>query len=170
MKKEHKVQQKTLKNKNLILISAVVLVIIAAAIIFGSMPMAQQPIVQANSQDSNPASTFTTTGAELLIKETTQSLPYFESVTLEPGRYNVQVVSSAPVWVRVYDQIHFDDWQSSGEHGSARTGTNMAVTDKVTDFNRNFDVGTGEEGRYYLVIAGDGSPSLQLKITQILKF
>jgi hypothetical protein len=170
MAKAHKEQVKTFKNKNLILISAAVLIFAVAFIYMFPISPKTGPMIINNNQPSSSAQTFTTTGAEMLAKETTQTMPYYESVTLEAGRYAVQVTSSTPVWIRVYDQIHFDAWKNSGEDGSAKTGTNLAVSDKVTDFNKNFDVGTGEEGKYYLVITGEGSSSLQLKITQILKF
>jgi len=103
--------------------------------------------------------TFTTTGTTMLSSTLETVLPYYAVAYLEPGRYSVQVSSNSPVWVRVYESAQFTSWQNTNEHGSSKAGTNLGESDKVTSFNRNFDVGIGEEGNYYLLVLGSGTAS-----------
>jgi hypothetical protein len=167
MSKEQK--KKHFKMNKLVILTLAVL-IIAAAVYLGFSYMSTMPTAGNQAPVSNELAKFTTTGTQMISIDATHNLPYFESATLDAGRYSVQVTSSTPVWIRVYDQLQFNDWQSTKNNGSTKAGTNLGESDKVTQFNRNFDVGTGEEGKYYLLILGSGSASLQLTMTQISKF
>jgi hypothetical protein len=170
MSEEHKEQKhKHFKMNKLVILMVAVLILAAAAVYFG---YSYVPVAAARNQapTSNELTKFTTTGTEMIASEATHSLPYFESATLEAGRYSVEVSSGIPVWIRVYDQTQFDSWQNTKSNGSTKAGTNLGESDKVTQFSKNFDVNNGEEGKYYLLILGSGQSSLQLKITQISKF
>jgi hypothetical protein len=169
--KEHKEsKQKHLKMNKWFIVLAVIAILAIVLFYFGFSSLTIPALVNQNQPATGELAKFTTTGTEMIAKDTTQNLPYYESATLEPGRYSVQVTSSIPVWIRVYDQANFNSWQASGSNGSTKAGTNLGESDKVTQFTRTFDVNTGEEGKYYLMILGSGSASLQLKVTQILKF
>ena len=169
MSKEQK--NKHLKMNKWVILTLAVLVV-AAAVYLGFSYMNMVPIAATGNQvpTSNELAKFTTTGEQMISSDATQNLPYFEFATLDAGRYSVQVSSSIPVWIRVYDQAQFNDWQSTKNNGSTKAGTNLGETDKVTSFTKNFDVNQGEEGKYYLLILGSGSASLQLSIIQISKF
>jgi hypothetical protein len=166
-------EQTKKKNNKKMIIAIVLVVIVAIALAFYSgifsLPTGLAAVTSQNTP-AQPAATFTTTGNEIIAKELTQNLPYYVDASLEAGRYAVQVTTDNPVWIRVYDQARFDDWQNAGKQGSAKAGTNLGAGDKVTNFIRNFDVNQGEEGKYYLLILGSEKTSIQLKITQILKF
>ncbi len=65
---------------------------------------------------------FTITGNEIISKETTETLPYYESVYLESGRYTFDFRADVPVWVFVYSEERFNQWME-GEYTFTRTGT-----------------------------------------------
>jgi hypothetical protein len=167
MSEEHKNKK---SNKWLLPVVIIAVLLVVALVYLGSFSMpAGLAAVGANAQNNQPPA-FTTTGNELVAKEITQNLPYYEMVNLESGRYTMQVITDNPVWIRLYDQTQFDKWQSTGKHGSVKSGTNMGTNDKVTNFGGTFDINNGEEGKYYLLIMGSGSTSIKFKITQNAKF
>lgn len=168
------------KKSNGKLIIAIVL-IIATVIIAGlylgifSMPTGLAVGTQTNANENSTAPstpqqpTFTTTGTEVIAKNVTETLPYNEPIDLESGEYSIQVLTDNPVLIRLYSQLNFKDWESSGIHGSVVTGTNLDEKDKTTIFDATFFIPNGEGGKYYLLILGNEKTSIKFKITQILK-
>jgi len=115
-------------------------------------------------------SEFTVTGNEVIAKETTETLPYYESVDLEPGRYTLEMVSDEPVWIMVYDEPTFNKWEEC-VYGFIKTGTGCCSEKRKTDsFSGNFDINKNEGGKYYIVIDGPTETLIKFKITQNLKF
>ncbi len=160
-------------NLKLMIVLAVIVIaaiaIVAYSGIFSLPTTGLATTANVNTQTQEPPK-FTTTGNEVVAEEVTQDLPYYVDADLEAGRYSVQVETDNPVWIRLYEKASFEAWQNTGSHGITKAGTNLGLNDKVTSFNRNFDVNIGEEGKYYLLILGSERASIKLKIEQILKF
>lgn len=185
MKDEEKNAKKS--SKKLIIVIAVIIVI--AAIAFGfysgifSLPTGlvvggTSAAGNQKSTNENPASQpssvqqpiFTTTGTEVMTKDVTENLPYYESLDLESGRYSLQVATDKPVWIRLYDQLHFDEWKNDGNHGKVVIGTNLDEKSKTDNFNKNFDISPGNGGKHYLLIFGNNEKiSIKFIIKQIFK-
>ena len=173
MKEEEKTK-KSSKKWIIAIVLVVVIAVIAFAFYGGILPtgLATGTSTTSGTQaasTSEPAK-FTVTGTEVISKDVTEALPYYEAVNLESGRYDIEVITEEPVWIRLYDQVHFADWERAGIHGSVVTGTNLNEGDKTKSLNTNFDINIGEEGKYYLLIMGDKTTSIKFKITQVLKF
>jgi hypothetical protein len=168
-------KKKSSKGKWIIAIVLIAATIIIAGLYLGifSMPTGLAAGAQ-TIESTNPPPVqqpiFTTTGTEVIAKEVTAHLPYNESIDMEPGRYALQVITDKPVWIRLYDQIHFDEWKNDGTHGRTVIGTNLNENDKTDNFNMNFNIGSGQGGKYYLLIFGNTEmTSIKFKITQIFK-
>jgi hypothetical protein len=172
MEKEKKPKSK----KWLIAIILVVIIVIALWLYFNifSIPTGLVAGIETIKTEETPTAAappnFTVTGDEVIAKEILEILPYYESVDLEPGRYTIQVITDKPVWIRLYDQIHFNEWERDGKHGKTKAGTNFNEEDAIEDFSSTFDINIGEEGKYYLLILGNGETSIKFKIIQDLKF
>lgn len=119
--------------------------------------------------------TFTETGTEIISKELTESLPYYELIgNLEPGKYSLEFASDIPVWVKVYDKIHFDEIQQSGNYyytGTLTGGTPLPYENstKTTSLSTVFFVSDGKGGNYYILVLGNEKASIKFRVTQIYK-
>ena len=172
--------QKNKKSSKKWLIAIVLVVIIAAiafvfyqGIIF-TLPtgLATGTNTEAAGGAAAPANgpTITSTGNEIISKSVVDaSLPYYEAIDLEPGKYRLEVNTDDPVWIKLYPKLHFDEWQKTGAPGAALTGTNFEEKDKVKNYDSTFAVYIGQGGKFYLLILGDKSTTIKYKITQILK-
>lgn len=176
-------EEKEKKKSNGKLIIAIVLIvatIIIAGLYLGIFSLPTGLVVGAQT-DGNPTTTnnqptpaapaYTATGTTMLENEVTKTLPYYESVELEPGKYGIEVATDKPVWVMVYSQTHFDEWESSGIHGTAMTSTGYGKEEyKTKDFSDVFSVGYDGKGKYYIVIEGNDETSIKIKLVQVLKY
>jgi len=167
-------ETKSSRTKWIAAILIIIVVMVAAGFYFKVFSLPTGLITAGNqateTTTGNQPAPFTVTGDEIIAKDTTESLPYYESVDLEAGRYGIQVVTDRPVWIMLYNQANFDDWKN-GSYGSLRIGTGCCNENMKTDrFSGNFDINEGEKGVYYIVIQGTEKTSIKFKITQILKF
>jgi hypothetical protein len=121
---------------------------------------------------------FTVTGNEIIAKEVTENLPYYESVDLEAGRYTIDFRSDEAVWMFVYSETYFNMWKE-GKHTNIVAGTacypsskypNCDNQYKIKSHTQTFDVPRGEDGKYYIIVEGAEKALIKFKITQILKF
>lgn len=183
MKDEEKNAKKS--SKKLIIVIAVIIVIAAIAFAFYrgifSLPTGLAVGAQTNTgnqvtpQTGNASSTpsqptYTVTGNEIISKNVTEKLPYYEFVNLEPGRYNIGFSSDVPVLVFVYDEEHFNMWKA-GSHSFTLAGTSCCKDeDKTQILNNNFNVPAGQGGNVYIVVEGAEKASIKFGITQILKW
>jgi len=159
---------------------AIVLVVIIAAIVLafykGVIPtglMAGNENIGATEGATAPASgpTVTPTGNDVINKNIVNAaLPYYEAVDLDPGRYSIEISSDDPIWIRLYNQLDFDNWQKTGAPGATVAGTNLEEKDKVKNFATTFNIYVGEGGKFQLIFLGNKSTTINFKITQILKF
>jgi hypothetical protein len=119
---------------------------------------------------STGAAAMVATGDEIIVKEVTESLPYYYETYLEPGRYSLNVVTDKPVWIRVYHQVNFDEWKNTGVHGAVLAGTNLNENDKIENYNGEFIINRGEADKIYLLILGSETTTIKFKITQNIKY
>ncbi|NIM46959.1 MAG: hypothetical protein GTN40_02250 [Candidatus Aenigmarchaeota archaeon] len=168
-------EKKRKSKKWFAVIILIIIVIIAAGLYFNVFSMPTGLIAGIETPETEESrervvSTFTVTGNEVIAKEITETLPYYESVDLEPGRYTFEMESDEPVWIIVYDEPTFNNWEN-GVRGFIRTGTGCCSEKRKTDnFSGNFDINKNEGGKYYIVIEGPTETSIKFKITQNLKF
>lgn len=174
--------QKTKKSSKKWLIAIVLVVIIGAiALAFYNgiftMPTGLMTRTTGGQETTgNPTAsangpTVTPTGNDVINKNVVNaSLPYYEAVNLEPGKYSIEVNTDDPIWIRLYNQLDFDNWQKIGALGNILAGTNPEEKDKVKNIATTFAVYVGEGGKFYLIFLGDKSTTINFKITQILKF
>jgi hypothetical protein len=170
-------EEKKKSSKGKWIIAIVIIAVIAAVALafyngIFSMPTGLVAGTQTTVNPPAPSTpqqpTFTTTGTEIIAKEVNESLPYYESADLEPGKYSLQVITDKPVWIIVYDETHFNEWKNRGNGGSALLSTGSTKeTEKVTSFSDSFYIGAN--GKYYVVLEGSGEASIKFKITQIFK-
>jgi hypothetical protein len=171
MEKEKKPKSK----KWLIAIILVVIIVIALGLYFNIFSIPTGLVAGTETMTGSPETPtneppkFTVTGNEIIAKEVTENLPYYEPVDLESGKYSIQVITDKPVWIRLYDQLHFDEWEKDGKHGKVVIGTNLNEEDKTDNFDTIFFVSQGNGGKHYLLILGNEKTSIKFKITQIQK-
>jgi hypothetical protein len=131
----------------------------------------------ANENTPTPASaptpvsgpTITPTGNEIISKSLVNvSLPYYEAIDLEPGKYGIEISSDDPIWIRLYSKLDFDEWQKTGTHRSALVGTGLGENDKTKSLIVTFLIYSYSPRKYYLLFLGDKT-TIKFKITQILK-
>lgn len=168
-------EKKTRSRKWFAAIILIIIVIVAAGLYFNvfSVPtglVAGTEKTEAQETRERVVSEFTVTGNEVIARDITETLPYYESLELEPGRYTIQVVTDKPVWIMVYDQLRFDSWQE-GKYMKMETGTGCCRSETKTDnFDRRFDISENDGGTYYIIIEGGEETAIKFKITQNLKF
>jgi len=163
---------KTKSKKWIIAIVLIAIIVIALGLYFNvfSIPtglIAGEITTEETSEETTQPS-FTITGSEVIAKETTETLPYYESVNLEDGRYAIEFVSDEPVLVFVFEETRFNEWKNEGGKYTVVAGTGRV--NKVTSYADTFDVNKGQGGLYYIVVEGAEEASIKFKITQILKF
>jgi len=180
MKDEEKSGKKS--SKKWIIVIAVIIVIAAIALgyykgIF-SMPTGLAVTTGATkSEQTNPQTpsapapaTLNVTGTEIISKEVVEALPYYEPVNLDSGRYSLELTADKPVWVRLYDKLHFEQWEKDGTQGNVVTGTNCCrPEEKVESLNTVFTVSIDHGGEHYLLILGNETTSIKFRIVQIYK-
>lgn len=177
MKDEEKNAKKS--SKKLIIVIAVIIVI--AAIAFGfykgifSIPTGLMTAAVNGNQETTKTETQApsqpiVTGTTIIEKTVNENLPYYEPIDLVAGRYTIYITTDKPVWIKLYDQVHFDDWKNTGTHGQVLAGTNCcSETDKTQNLEKGFQVSIGYGGKYYLLILGSEKTSIYFKIIQTLK-
>ena len=162
------------KNKLILPIVIIAVVLVAIALIGMNVIPVTLPTTAGGTSAGTPnapaANEFTTTGVVSASNTVTQTLPYYEGMDLEAGRYSIEVISDKPVWVMLYQDIHFEEWQD-GKYLTMKAGTGCCALDaKVESFSSNFDVSKNEAGEFYIVVEGDGQATVEFRITQIMKF
>jgi len=167
-------KEKKSKNKWIIAIVLIAIIVIAAGFYFNvfSVPTG---LIAGTSETENEGTEkeppeFTVTGEEIIAKELTEALPYYESVDLESGRYVIEFVSDESVWMFVYNEARFNQWKQ-GKHTLILAGTACCKDEyKTKSHSETFDVPRGEGGKIYIVVEGAEEASIKFKITQTLKF
>ncbi|NIO44409.1 MAG: hypothetical protein GTN36_02545 [Candidatus Aenigmarchaeota archaeon] len=168
-------EKKTRSRKWFAAIILIIIVIVAAGLYFNvfSVPtglVAGTEKTEAQETRERVVSEFTVTGNEVIARDITETLPYYESLELEPGRYTFEMISDESVWAMIYDEPTFNEWKN-GVRGFIKTGTGCCDEKRKTDnFSGNFDINKNEAGKYYIVIEGPLETSIKFKITQNLKF
>jgi hypothetical protein len=169
-------EEKEKKKSNGKLIIAIVLIaatIIIAGLYLGifSMPTGLAVGKTNSATNGNPTTPqYNVTGNEIISKDITEKLPYYEFVNLEPGRYNIGLNSDVPVLVFVYDEEHFNMWKA-GSHSFTLAGTACCKDEnKIQSLNQNFNVPAGQGGNVYIVVEGAEQASIKFGITQVLKW
>ena len=173
-------EEKTKKSSKKWII-AIVLVVIIATIAFaffqGFIPTGLMTGTSENSAigtTGNPttpenAPIITPTGNEVISKSLVDtSLPYYEALDLEPGKYSIEISSDDPIWIRLYVKSEFDKWQSTGSGGTALVGTRLDENDKVKSLATTFAIYPSAPTKYYLLFLGDKT-TIKFKITQTLR-
>jgi len=174
-------EKKKSKGKLIIAIVLIAATVIIAGFYLGIFSLPTGLAAAQTSTTGNPTApstpqpqpTYTVTGTLITEKNVTETLPYYEPLDLESGRYMIYVTADKPVWIRLYDEVHFNEWKNAGTHGQLVAGTNCCLEkDKTQNLEQRFDVSIGYGGKHYLLFL-DGSEnltSISFKITQILKF
>ena len=166
-------EKKTKSKKWIAAIILIIILIIAAGLYFNVFSIPTGLIAGTTTTEETRerlVSEFTVTGNEVMAREITENLPYYESVELEPGRYSLELASDKPVWIMVYDEPSFNKWKN-GVYVFIKTGTGCCSEKTKTDsFSGNFDINKNEEGKYYIVIDGPEETLIKFKVTQNLKF
>jgi len=171
--------QKSKKSSKKWLI-AIVLVVIIAVIAFVlyqgifTLPtgLATGTNTEAAGGATTPVSgpTITPTGNEIISKSLVNvSLPYYEAIDLEPGRYSIEVSSDDPIGIRLYSKLHFDEWQKTGDPGMILAGTRAGEEYKVKSLAITFAIyPPPSPTKFYLLFLGNKT-TIKFKITQNLK-
>lgn len=162
-------KEKAKSKKWIIAVILIIIVAIAIAIYFNvfSIPtglIAGTTTNEATKTEVPSTPTVTVTGTEILNKEFTETLTYYESVELEPGRYVIQITTDKKVTIMIYDELHFEEWQQ-GKFPNLITGSGTSTD----NFISRFDVKSGQGGNYYIVLVGTGDASIKLKLIQEIK-
>lgn len=184
MKEEVKSGKKNSKK----LIIAIVIILVIAAIAFGfykgifSIPTGLMTASAATVTNGNQEATKnetpvpaqpapTVTGTTIIEKNVSETLPYYEPIDLVDGRYVIYITTDKPVWIKLYDELHFNEWKNTGTQGVVEAGTNCCdEKDKTQNLQQGFQVSRGYGGTYYLLILGSEKTSINFKIIQTLKF
>ncbi len=163
-------EKKAKSSKKWILAIVLIVIIIAAAAIYFNAFSVPTGLAAGTTETTTTGETFTLTGDEILGREITEILPYYESIDLEPGRYTLQVEVDKPVWIMLYTESGFEKWEN-GRYGHMKAGTGCCgTTTKTNNHQEKFDINSNEGGKYYIIIEGMEETSIKLKITQISKF
>lgn len=161
-------------NKKWLIAIILIAVIVIALILYSGIFSIPTGLITGTETDTNPTTNeqpkMTVTGTDIIAKETTGNLPYYESVDLVPGGYAIQIITNKPVWVMIYDESHFNQWKN-GYYGTTIIGTGSGREEyKTTNFLDRFYISKGGEGKYYIVLDGKGESSINLKLVQMFKY
>jgi len=163
-------------KKWIIAIVLIIIIVIAAGLYFNvfSIPTGliagTETTGESTETETIEPPEFTVTGEEIIAKELTEALPYYESVDLESGRYVIDFISDEPVWMFVYNEVRFNQWKQ-GKYTFILAGTACCKDEyKTKSHTETFDVPRGEGGKVYIVVEGAEEASIKFKVTQTLKF
>jgi hypothetical protein len=167
--KEQHVEHKSKNFRNLLIAASVIIVLFVVSI--ASMSMFSAPgLKPITGQNTVQSQQFTTSGDEMVAKQVTENLPYYESVQLVPGRYRLEVTTGSKVsMIDVFTDAQFQMW-NSGNWPTPKLSSGYSTASSVDSFTGGFDVNTGEGGTYYIVIEGNGQTSINMRLVQVLKF